>query len=139
MIRVLLITGIFACPLQAETIMSAEEFDAYSSGSTVYFNRRGVAYGAEQYLRNRRVIWTFLDGQCQRGVWFAEGDGICFLYDGQAAAQCWHFLETGTGKAARVIGDDPADDLIVAGQDKQPLSCPGPGVGVSFTPSIIEE
>ncbi|GFE65939.1 hypothetical protein [Litoreibacter roseus] len=116
-------------------LISPSEFEAFTSGSTLYFNRRGAPYGAEQYLGGRKVIWTFLDGTCQRGIWYAAQDEICFVYDGQAGAQCWYFFKTGDTKSARVVGDNPVNDLTVVGQDTQPLSCPGPGVGVSYTPA----
>ncbi len=132
-IKPLLAALAFCSPLQAETLLTADQFRAFTENTTVYFDRQGEPYGAEQYLSRSRVIWTFLDGQCQSGVWFAEGDGICFLYDGQTAAQCWHFFEAETGKSARVIGDDPAFDLKVTGQDRAPLRCPGPEVGVSYS------
>lgn len=118
---------------QAEDIMTPEEFDAFASGTTVYFNRHGAPYGAEQYRADRQVIWTFLDGNCQRGVWYAAGDEICFLYDNQSGAQCWHFLDDGSEKRARLVGDAPEDDLVVVGQDNALLDCPGPDVGVSYT------
>ncbi|WP_146174160.1 hypothetical protein [Litoreibacter ponti] len=121
-------------PALAERIMTAKEFSDFVTGTTVYFERRGQPYGAEQYRSTREVIWTFLDGQCQRGTWFAERDEICFLYDGLPDAQCWHFIEDGDTRRARLVGDPPEDDLVVVGQDNQLLDCPGPDVGVSYTP-----
>jgi len=135
----------FAAPLAAqeggggapssEEIMSPEAFEAYVSGSTLYFSRRGEPYGAEHYFADRRVIWTFFDGRCERGAWFSEGDTICFAYETQSSPQCWNFLERSGQRRARVIGADPANDLVVAGQDQVMLECPGPGVGVSYTPA----
>ncbi|WP_299190920.1 hypothetical protein [uncultured Litoreibacter sp.] len=120
---------------QSENIMSAETFESFVKGTTLYFNRGGQPYGAEQYKSDRRVIWTFLDGRCERGAWYNDGATICFVYETQSEAQCWNFLESGGQKRARVIGADPADDLFVVGQDKRDLSCPGPGVGVSYSPA----
>lgn len=122
-------------PQLAESTMSAAAFEAFTKGSTLYFNRYGAPYGAEQYKDDRRVIWTFLDGRCERGAWYSEGDTICFAYETQSEAQCWNFLEIGGEKRARVVGDDPGNDLLVVGQDKADLDCPGPGVGVSYTPA----
>lgn len=122
-------------PAFAERIMTAQEFSDFASGTTVYFERRGQPYGAEQYRSDKQVIWTFLDGQCQRGVWFTERDEICFLYEGVRQAQCWHFIEDGGTRRARLVGDPPEDDLVVVGQDNRLLSCPGPDVGVSYTPA----
>ena len=118
-----------------ERIISAEEFDSFASGSTLYFNRAGQPYGAEEYKDDRRVIWTFLDGTCERGAWYDQGDQICFVYETQSEAQCWHFIERDGVKRARVIGDIPSNDLFVVGQDNRRLECPGPGVGVSYTPA----
>lgn len=138
---------ILLCPLTAfaqegsknsqaeERILSAAEFEDYTTGTTLFFNRGGRAYGAEEYLSDRRVIWTFLDGTCERGAWFSQEEQICFVYDNDTAAQCWHFLEAGGQKRARIIGDPPENDLYVVGQNTQPLDCPGPGVGVSYTPA----
>ena len=123
-----------AQPSAAETNMTAAQFDAFTKGSTVFFNRRGAPYGAEQYLSNKRVIWSFLDGTCQRGIWFGERDEICFLYDGQPEALCWYFFDDGSRKTARIVGDDPADDLVVVGKSPEPLACPGPDVGVNYRP-----
>lgn len=122
-----------AAPLSAQEIMAPDAFEAFTSGKTLYFSKKGEPYGAEQYFNDRRVIWTFLDGRCERGAWFAEGEQICFVYETQDSAQCWYFLETEDGKRARVVGADPEDDLTVEGEDTRDLNCPGPGVGVSYT------
>jgi len=126
--------ALLALPAQAETKMTASQFEAFTKNSTVFFDRHGAPFGAEQYLDDRRVIWSFLDGNCQRGHWFGAGEEICFVYEGQTDALCWHFFDDGTRKTARVVGDDPVDDLLVTGQNKQVLACPGPSVGVSYRP-----
>jgi len=114
--------------------MTPERFAEFTQDSTVYFTRFGQPYGAEQYLSGKRVIWTFFDGTCQRGVWFGANDEICFQYDGQERPLCWYFFDDGEEQRARVVGDDPEGDLVVAGQDQEPLICPGPDVGVSYRP-----
>lgn len=119
---------------EGETVVPVDEFERFVSGTTLYFNQRGQPYGAEQYFVDRRVIWTFLDGTCERGAWYEDGTKICFVYEAQSEAQCWHFLDTPTGKRARGIGADPANDLQVVGQNQAALNCPGPGVGVRYTP-----
>lgn len=123
----------------SERILTATEFEAFASGTTLYFNRQGQPYGAEEYKPDREVIWTFLDGTCERGAWYNEGDTICFVYETQTSAQCWNFLEADGQKRARVIGDTPANDLFVVGQDNRQLSCPGPGVGVSYAPGALPD
>ena len=63
----------------AEAPLSAAEFEARVTGKTLTYSSGGVAYGAEEYLRNRRVRWSFLDGECFEGQWFTSGDQICFV------------------------------------------------------------
>ena len=49
----------------ASAQMGAEEFDALTRGQTFYYGVNGSEpYGAEEYLDNRRVRWSFLDGEC---------------------------------------------------------------------------
>lgn len=119
---------------QDERILSADEFQDFIGTSTVYYGRNGNPYGAEQYLPNRKVIWSFLNNECQYGVWYDRKDQICFIYEGQSSEICWHFMEVDGNKAARVIGDDPENDLVALTQNDEPLHCPGPDVGVSYTP-----
>jgi hypothetical protein len=123
-----------AAPVEAETILSPSDFETYAQGSTVYFSRHGQPYGAEQYLRNRKVIWSFADGTCEFGEWFPKGDQLCFQYEHQATPLCWNYIETEAGKGVRVVGDDPENDLLIAGQDKQHLECAAPNVGASYRP-----
>ena len=123
-----------AAPAQAQDILSPSEFEAFVNQSTVYFTRRDLPYGAEQYLRNRKVIWQFSDGTCEFGEWFPSGDQLCFLYEHQTDALCWHYIQTDAGKGVRIVGDDPTNDLIVAAQDSKPLECAAPNVGASYKP-----
>lgn len=116
---------------QAQTVMTAEEFDSYTRGKTFYYGRAGTAYGAEEYLPNRRVIWTFLDGQCQNGIWYEQDGLICFRYEEITQEQCWAFRATPDGGMSARFGDDPAElDLYEVEKTPEPLSCPGPDVGV---------
>jgi hypothetical protein len=114
----------------AQTPMSADAFDAYVQGRTLYYTSRGVPYGAEQYLSDRRVIWTFLDGTCQEGHWY-ESDGlICFVYDTAPDPQCWSFWEQDGALSARFEDDPAGTELYEVRQSDQPLNCPGPEIGV---------
>lgn len=123
-----------ASPLQAETILTPDDFEVFAQGTTVYFSRHGQPYGAEQYLNNRKVIWSFADGTCEFGEWYPDGDRLCFRYEYQTSALCWNFIETEAGKGVRVVGDDPANDLLIAGQDQEHLECAAPNVGASYRP-----
>lgn len=115
----------------ADTPMSAEAFERYATGRTLYFGADGLAYGAEQYLPGRQVIWTFLNGECQHGHWYEEAGQICFVYEDRPdAPQCWSFYQDGAGVSARFQGDPEATELYEVQKDDAPLICPGPEVGV---------
>ncbi|MEM9798391.1 MAG: hypothetical protein AAF919_18015 [Pseudomonadota bacterium] len=119
-------------PAEAERIVSAEEFERMVTGKTYHFDRRGEAFGAEQYFSDKRVIWAFEGGDCQRGIWFENTSGqICFVYETNPSPQCWDFIEMPTGDFhARAVGDDPVDDLVTTDVDTGPLECPLPDLGV---------
>lgn len=118
-------------PALAETPMSAEEFDAYSAGKTLYFGSGGEAYGAEEYLPDRRVRWSFLDGKCKDGYWYeARNNLICFVYEDNPDPQCWSFQRSPGGLRARFENNPEATELYEVEQSKKPMLCLGPDVGV---------
>ena len=84
----------FAAPLQAEQAMSGAEFDAYTRGKTFYYADGDAPYGGEEYLENRRVRWSFLDGKCKDGTWYESGGMICFVYEEGPDPQCWTFFQS---------------------------------------------
>jgi hypothetical protein len=114
----------------AQSSMSAEEFDAYTRGKTFFYGSLGAPYGAEEYLPNRRVIWTFLDGRCQEGEWYEEDDMICFVYENQVDPQCWSFQRSGGGLIAQFENDPAQTQLYEVEQSDEPLMCLGPEIGV---------
>jgi hypothetical protein len=126
---VLALAAALAGPASAQ--MSAEEFDAYTRGQTFFYGAEGQEpYGAEEYLPGQRVRWSFLDGECQEGYWYAEGPLICFVYENRPDPQCWSF-ERSTGRlVARFEGDSPMTELYEVRKSREPLQCPGPKVGV---------
>ncbi|MGB3409344.1 MAG: hypothetical protein WBA67_17820 [Jannaschia sp.] len=129
----LLFTALLAAaPAWAERVITAQEFEQMVHGKTLHFDRFGEAFGAEQYFTDKRVIWAFEEGQCQRGIWFANAQGdICFVYEDDPAPQCWHFIEMPDGAFhARVVGDDPSQDLVTSDVDTAALDCPLPDLGV---------
>jgi len=111
--------------------MSADEFEAYVTGKTLYYSDgTNAPYGAEIYLRNRRVLWSFLDGECKDGYWYEEGPLICFVYEDRIDPQCWSF-ELGNGGLIATFENDPAASALYEAQDiGQELLCTGPKVGV---------
>lgn len=118
-------------PALAQPAMTAEEFEAYTTGKTLYFASNGRAYGVEEYLENRRVRWSFLDGECRDGVWYEEEGQICFVYEDFPEPQCWTFRRNpGGGLLARFEDDPEGTVLYEADQDDKPMMCLGPEVGV---------
>ncbi len=110
--------------------MSAEAFDAYTKGKTLFYGSGGTAYGVERYLDGRRVIWSFLDGNCKKGIWYEEAGQICFLYEDRLDPQCWTFSYGPGGLIARFEDDPQATELYEAEEIGEQMLCYGPEVGV---------
>ncbi len=127
---VILTLCMIATPALAENIMTPEQFDTYTRGQTFVYGSRGTPYGAEEYLDDRRVRWSFLDGRCLEGEWYAEGNLICFVYQQEPQPQCWSFRRGSGGLIARFANDSTLDELYEVERSAKPLSCPGPDVGV---------
>lgn len=128
--RALALCLVLAAPATAQEAMNAEEFEAYTTGKTLLYGVMGEVYGGEDYLPGRRVRWSFLDGQCQEGVWYEEGGEICFVYDHDPEPVCWLFFQTPTGLMAELTGGEGAQVLYETGEADQPLTCLGPEIGV---------
>jgi hypothetical protein len=111
--------------------LSAEAFDNYTRGKTLFYGQNGEVYGAEIYLDNRRVRWSFLDGDCKEGSWYEEAGQICFIYeDAPEDPQCWSFSKGAQGLIARFQNMPGATELYEAGDIGQEMICYGPEVGV---------
>lgn len=133
LILALLCTLVLAlAPLGARAAepMSGAEFEAYVTGKTLYFGQNGQAYGVEEYLDNRRVRWSFLDGQCKDGVWYEENRQICFVYEDTPNPQCWSFFRENNGLRAVFENDPASTTLYEAQQNDEPMICLGPEIGV---------
>jgi hypothetical protein len=116
-------------PAFAQDPLDAAQFDAATTGKTFYYSSEGQPYGAEEYLKDHRVRWSFLDGHCQTGKWWQDGEHICFAYDQSTAVHCWTFTQGPSGLIARLAGDPPGRDLYEMRQNAEPLFCLGPEVG----------
>jgi len=127
----LVLAVVLGGPVIALAEMSAEEFDAYTRGQTFHYAQEGAEpYGAEEYLPGRRVRWSFLDGECQEGHWYADGPLICFVYETRLEPQCWRFERRDGRLVARFKGDTAMTELYEVRKSQEPLMCPGPDVGV---------
>ena len=113
----------------AQDHMSAEEFDAYTRGKTFYYGAQNGPYGGEEYLENRRVRWSFLDGRCQEGEWYEDDGLICFVYEDKPEPQCWSFERSGAGLVAQFENDPSQTQLYEMEQTGEPLHCLGPDIG----------
>lgn len=114
----------------AESPLSPAQFEEYVEGRTLYFNSGGVEYGVEEYLPNRRVRWSFLDGECKDGDWYPVGNQICFEYEDGTGPQCWTFFQDTGGLRAKFQGGDFESELYEARKSDKPMVCLGPKVGV---------
>ncbi|MCF3593656.1 hypothetical protein LZG00_06560 [Rhodobacteraceae bacterium LMO-12] len=114
----------------AQSALDADAFEALTDGKTFYFSSGGEPYGAEEYLEDRRVRWSFLDGQCLEGRWWQEGSLICFVYEDDPRQHCWTFQMDGGGLRAQFADDSGGRVLYELRQSTKPLHCLGPKVGV---------
>lgn len=116
---------------QSAGAMSAEDFDAYTRGKTLYYGAGGQAYGVERYLEGRRVVWSFLDGHCKDGTWYEEAGQICFVYEDRPDdPQCWTFRQGPGGLIAQFENDPTATELYEAQDIGEEMLCYGPDIGV---------
>lgn len=110
--------------------MTGAEFDAYTQGQTFVYGADGAPYGMEEYLPDRKVRWSFLDGHCQEGRWHEQADQICFDYEGEIGTQCWSFVKGAGGLTAYFRG--PGSDTVLYEMQSSgaQMQCLGPEVGV---------
>lgn len=121
---------LMALPAASQTPMTAESFDAYTLGKTLYYGVEGKPYGVEKYLEGRRVIWSFLDGDCKEGIWYEDRGQICFLYEDRLDPQCWTFSVGSDGLIAQFESDGEEIELYEARDSGEKMLCYGPEVGV---------
>lgn len=114
----------------AQTLITAEEFEARVTGKVLTYSADGAPYGMEEYLEGRRVRWSFLDGECQEGHWYVAGDQICFVYENMPEPQCWQFYAEGGRILARFKNDPMSTELYETSRTPGPLMCLGPEIGV---------
>lgn len=127
----LILFTLLGAPLSAGAPMTAEEFDDYTRGKTLFYGSDGALYGVERYLDNRRVVWSFLDGQCKDGWWYEEAGQICFIYEDRPGdPQCWTFSRSPRGLSAQFENDPEATELYEAEDIDEEMLCYGPDVGV---------
>ncbi len=120
---------LFTTPTMAETLLSHDEFEALSTGKTLYFSKDGKPYGSEHFSKDRSSVWRYSDGECEKGEWFPQAGMICFNYEFGLETQCWDFFKTDKGGyAARAEGAPKEEILELDTIDKKPLLCKGTGL-----------
>ncbi|MEO0653677.1 MAG: hypothetical protein AAFY77_02285 [Pseudomonadota bacterium] len=129
-LAVLALSTLPAAAASGDIPMSAAEFEAYTTGKTLTFAADGQVYGIEEYLEGRRVRWAFLEDQCQDGVWYPQGQMICFVYEHIPDPQCWTFYRGDAGLIAQFENEGGSTTLFETRQSAEPLVCLGPEVGV---------
>ena len=127
----LLAALLLAAPGQAADIsVTAEAFEALSTGRTLTYSLGGEVYGTEQYLSGRRVLWAFEGEECRTGAWYEDEGRICFVYEAGSDPQCWTYFRDAGGLKAQFAGDPPGAEAASVAEIPGPLDCPGPQVGV---------
>lgn len=116
--------------LAADQPISPAEFEALVMGKTLSYASPAGEYGAEEYLEDRRVRWSYLDGDCIDGRWYEAGDQVCFVYDGVEFPQCWQFYLRADKLIAQFKNDERAQQMFETQRRDEPLLCLGPDVGV---------
>ncbi|KAA9010225.1 hypothetical protein [Histidinibacterium aquaticum] len=119
-----LLCALAAAPLHAETPLDAESFEALVEGRTLTFEIAGEPYGIERYMEGRRVIWSFLDGQCTQGEWYQQGEAICFVYDrAPDDPQCWEIYDEGERLRTVFLSGEQRSTLYEARPGDEELVC----------------
>lgn len=130
--RLTLAFCLLATSAPAQTLMTTEEFEAWSTGKTLDYslgNSQGEVYSREEHLPDRRTRLQ-IEGTCTEGRWHAESEAICFVYEDFEGLHCWRFWRDGETVSALPTGSfpDSLPDLVTPSE--APLACPGPDVGV---------
>lgn len=130
--RLALALCLLATSAWAEAPLSGAEFEARTTGRTMTFAQDGQVWGREQYLEGRRVIWAFEGNDCKHGTWDEPAPGlICFAYDDRPGdPQCWRFYDRAGRLMAEFAASPDGGMLSAVESTTEPLSCPGPDVGV---------
>lgn len=128
MTRLILLLCLLSASAFAQSPLSADEFQTMTEGRILYYGIDGERYGVEEYLPDRRVRWSYLDGKCSDGHWYEDSGLICFVYEHRPDPQCWSFFDRGGKLAARFESGDQTEFYEIEGNGE--MLCLGPEVGV---------
>lgn len=114
-------------PARAEEMLTPEEFAEFALGWTLYFERDGEPWGAEEFRGDGSVRWQFQSGDCTEGIWRPYQGAICFTYEDAHEILCWQMSrsETDDRLIAKLVGQGEGDvlELEIVRKDKRPLIC----------------
>ncbi len=127
--RLCLAVCLLAAPTAAQDLMTPTEFEAWSTGRTLDYFIDGQYWGSEQHLNGRQTRDADAEGPCRQGIWYPQGDAVCFVYVGIAGDHCWRFWRRDGTVMAEILGAPDAPQAEVR-LSSEPLACPGPEVGV---------
>jgi hypothetical protein len=77
----------------------------------------------ETFLPGRRAIWRDA-AQCLEGTWRAEGDLICFDYQGEPLPFCWTYHSRGDFLMGWLDGDRTNEPIMLYPADEV-VTCEG--------------
>jgi hypothetical protein len=130
----LALCAVLAGPASGETPMTGAEFQAHVGTNTFSYLYSNCVHGIADYGPGRTLRWAFEGDVCINGTWFEDGDQLCFAFEDGTLSACWHFYKDDNrlrGHATVLGSGDQADiDIFEVSHTDQPLTCPGPDVGV---------
>lgn len=128
--RMLLPLALLASPVFADEPLDGDAFEALVTGKTLTFSNGADPYGVEYYASNRRVVWSFMGGECVNGEWYEErtktGSNICFTYENNDEPQCWQVFDV-DGKIRADFMNTPSTTILYEAVESEPLICSGVG------------
>jgi hypothetical protein len=132
--RLALALALLPAAALAETPMTGAKFQAHvGTGSVAYLYSNGVR-GVADYGPDRTLLWAFEGDDCIKGYWFDDGDQLCFAFEDGTLSACWHFFKEDNrlrGVATQLgSGNLTHLEIYEVAHTDQPLTCPGPDVGV---------
>lgn len=120
--RALLLILMSASALAAETPMTVQEFETWSTGKTLTYSANGEVWGSETHLAGRATLDDGDGDICRRGQWQPQGDAICFTYEADPGRYCWRFFRDGDTVVATIGYGFLASSYVVT-VSKAPVSC----------------
>lgn len=104
--------GVAPPALADDPPMSSDAFEAFVQGRIFDTHDMTGRYGVETFLPNRRAIWRDA-AQCLTGSWRAEGEMICFDYEGEPTPFCWTYHSRGDFLMAWLDGDRTGEPIML--------------------------